>query len=64
MAKTIKMKILITGGAGYIGSQTITEVLKSTDWEIISIDNYSTSFERTYERITAITEKKNKVLQY
>jgi len=54
------MKILITGGAGYIGSQTITEVLKSTDWEIISIDNYSTSFERTYERITAITEKKIK----
>ena len=51
------MKILVTGGAGYIGSQTITEILKNTDWEVISIDNYSTSSEDTYDRITNITGK-------
>jgi len=54
------MKILITGGAGYIGSHTIIEVLKHTNWEVISIDNYSTSSEKTYDRITEITGKKVK----
>lgn len=51
------MKILITGGAGYIGSHTITEILKNTDWEVISIDNYTTSSEQTYKRIFNITGK-------
>jgi len=54
------MKILVTGGAGYIGSHTITEIFKNTDWEIISIDNYSTSSEATYQRITNITGKEVK----
>jgi len=52
------MKILITGGAGYIGSHTIIEILQHTDWEVVSIDNYSTSSEETYARIEAITGKK------
>ena len=35
------MKILITGGAGYISSHTIIEILENTHWEIISNDpNY------------------------
>lgn len=51
------MKILVTGGAGYIGSHTIIELLKNTDWEIISVDNYSTSSEKTYQRIESITGK-------
>ena len=49
------MKILITGGAGYIGSHTIIEILQNTDWEVISIDNYSNSSEDTYTRIKEIT---------
>lgn len=52
------MKVLITGGAGYIGSHTIIEILKNTDWEVISVDNYSTSTKETYQRITDITNKK------
>lgn len=52
------MKILITGGAGYIGSHTIIDILENTNWEIISIDNYSTSSETTYQRIENITGKK------
>ncbi len=52
------MKILVTGGAGYIGSHTIIELLQNTDWDIISIDDYSTSSEGTYSRVEEITGKK------
>ena len=51
------MKILITGGAGYIGSHTIIEILETTDWEVISVDNYANSSEKTYQRIEQITGK-------
>ena len=51
------MKILITGGAGYIGSHTIIEIIQNTDWEVVSIDNYSNSSEDTYDRIKEITSK-------
>ncbi|MCB0380169.1 MAG: UDP-glucose 4-epimerase GalE [Flavobacteriales bacterium] len=51
------MKILITGGAGYIGSHTIIDILENTNWDVISIDNYSTSTETTYQRIEKITGK-------
>lgn len=50
-------KILITGGAGYIGSHTIIEMLESTDWTPIASDNYSNSSAVTYDRIKAITGK-------
>ena len=35
------MKILITGGAGFIGSTTIKQILKKTDHKILNIDNLS-----------------------
>ncbi len=49
------MKILITGGAGYIGSHTIIEIIQNTDWEIISLDNYSNSTVDAYDRVEKIT---------
>lgn len=52
------MRILVTGGAGYIGSHTIIEIFENTNWEVLSIDDYSTSNENTYERIEKITGKK------
>ena len=57
------MKILITGGAGYIGSHTILETFKNTDWEIISVDNYSNSTPETYDRIKEICGKEIKSYQ-
>lgn len=49
--------IIVTGGAGYIGSHTLIELLQTTDFKIISIDNYSNSDASTYERVNQITNK-------
>ncbi len=49
------MKTIITGGAGYIGSHTIIEMLDNNLTDLISIDNYSNSTEKTYDRIKEIT---------
>ena len=57
-----KKKILVTGGAGYIGSHTIIELLADPSLEIISCDNFSKSTVKTFERIQKITNKK--VLNY
>lgn len=51
----MKNKIIVTGGAGYIGSHTIIELIEKTDFEIISIDNFSNSSVVTFDRIKAIT---------
>lgn len=43
------MKILITGGAGFIGHHIVEHILKNTDWEIVVLDklNYaSLGFDR------------------
>ena len=50
-------KILVTGGAGYIGSHTIVEILENRGGEVISADNYSNSEPKTFERIKTITGK-------
>jgi len=50
-------KIIVTGGCGYIGSQTIIELLKGTDYEVVSIDNGLNSSEAALERIKLITGK-------
>lgn len=55
-----KMKILVTGGAGYIGSHTIIDILENSDHEVISIDNFSNSDEATFDRIEQITGKRIK----
>lgn len=52
------MNILITGGAGYIGSHTIIEILEHTDWTPISVDDLRSSSIKTYERIERISGKK------
>lgn len=50
-------KILVTGGAGYIGSHTIIEMLENTDWMPVSADNFSNSSDVTFKRIKEITGK-------
>jgi len=52
------MDVLVTGGAGYIGSHTILEILSHTDWNPISIDNFHNSTPKSYERIAEISGKR------
>ena len=50
------MKILVTGGAGYIGSHTCVELLES-GYEVVVIDNLSNSNPVSLERVEKITGK-------
>ncbi len=50
------MSILITGGAGYIGSHTCVELL-SAGYDIVVIDNYSNSCNESLERVKKISGK-------
>jgi UDP-glucose 4-epimerase len=54
------MAILITGGAGYIGSHTCVELLNA-GYEIIVLDNFINSKPEAIERIEDITQKSFKV---
>lgn len=51
------MKVLLTGGAGYIGSHTYIELVKEGFTPII-VDNLNNSSEKILERLEAITNKK------
>jgi UDP-glucose 4-epimerase len=50
-----KGRILVTGGAGYIGSHTIIDLLNKGYSELVSIDSYLNSDPETYRRIQEIT---------
>lgn len=50
------MKILVTGGAGYIGSHTCVELLNN-DYEVVVVDNLYNSCEEALERVKKITGK-------
>ena len=44
----MKNKIIITGGAGFVGSNMISLLLAKTKFSIISIDNYSTGSKKNH----------------
>jgi len=50
----IKMKVLVTGGAGYIGSHTCVELLEAGH-EVFVIDNLCNGHEAAMERVRGIT---------
>jgi len=43
-----KNKIIVTGGAGFVGTNLITLLLKKTKFKIISIDNYSSGSKKNH----------------
>jgi len=50
------MKILVTGGAGYIGSHTCVELLLN-NFEVVVVDNLSNSSRESLHRVQEITGK-------
>ena len=50
------MSILVTGGAGFIGSHTVVE-LQNAGYDVVVVDNLSNSSEKSLERVSAITGK-------
>ncbi|MBI5596596.1 MAG: UDP-glucose 4-epimerase GalE [Elusimicrobia bacterium] len=50
------MRVLVTGGAGYIGSHTVLELLKAGH-EVTSLDNYSNSSPESLRRVCELAGK-------
>ena len=65
-----KNKIIITGGAGFIGTNLIKLLLKRTKYKIVSIDNYSSGLKKNHIKnknvsyIRADTKKISQILKY
>lgn len=52
-----KELVIVTGGAGYIGSHTIIELLDN-GFDVVSLDNFSRSTRETFDYIESITGKR------
>ena len=50
------LAVLVTGGAGYIGSHTCVELL-TTGYEVVVVDNFANSRPEVLKRIEEITGK-------
>ena len=50
-----KNKIIVTGGAGFVGSNLILYLINKTKFKIISIDNYSSGFKKNHIKNKRVT---------
>ena len=57
------MKVLVTGGMGYIGSHTVVELLEN-NYEVVIVDNLVNSKIDVLDKIEKITGKRPKFYQY
>ncbi len=53
----VNMKILVTGGAGFIGSHTVVE-LQNAGYDVVVVDNLVNASAKVIGRVEAITGKK------
>ncbi len=59
MQNAKKLHILVTGGAGYIGSHVVKQLIEYTSHDITIIDNLSTGHASTIEKLKEILNLKN-----
>ena len=58
-------KIIITGGAGFVGSNLIEFLIKKTNYTLISLDNYSSGSKKNHiksNRVIYIRGDTSKIL--
>ena len=55
-----KNKVLVTGGCGYIGSHTLTELVRQTNYDLVSVDSLTNSAASALEQVEKITGRKIK----
>ena len=58
----VKKKILITGGAGFVGTNLIKLLLKKTNYKIISLDDYSSGKKKNHIKDKRVKYIKGKTL--
>ena len=50
-----KNTIIVTGGAGFVGTNLIKHLIIKTKFKIISIDNYSSGFKNNHVKSKRVT---------
>ena len=55
----MKNTIVVTGGAGFVGSNLVSLLLKKTKYKIISIDDYSSGSKRNHIKNSRLTYLKS-----
>jgi len=44
----MKNLLVVTGGAGFVGSNLVNRIIQKTKYKVISIDNYSTGRKKNF----------------
>lgn len=56
--------VLVTGGAGYIGSHTCVELLQTGKYNVVVVDNLDNSCMESLERVRELTQCSKQALQF